>query len=189
MSNYSIIWKRFNKTSPTGERLKANNDFSLPYFVDGNDKELFDNQQPVDLHAIHLIRGLLVGYFDKPPKVDTTFAQQMTKTILEEHLEMFGAKTLEDFIIDLSHHLRDNNGQEASLQALMAGTALLPNSSLIKYDCSLDLLNCLDDNVLEERPAGIQKLKELLAAIDPKQIHPDLLSDLEVMKGEANDMM
>jgi hypothetical protein len=185
MSNYSIIWKHFDKTSPIGQRLKAKDDFSLPYFVDGPDKALFENQKPVDLHAIHLIRGLLVGYFDKPPKVDTTFAQQVTRTILEEHQEMFGAKTLEDFIIDLSHHLRDTNGQEASLQALMAGVEVLPNSSQIKYDCSLDLLNCLDDNVIEERAAGIQKLHQLLAEIKTTELHPDLLGDLKVMKEVA----
>lgn len=188
MSNYSIIWKHLSKDSEIGARLKAKNDFSLPYFVDGHDKELFENQKPVDLHAIHLLKGLLVGYFDKPPAVDTAFAQQMTKTIIEEHLETFGAATVEDFILDLSYHLRDNNGQEASLQALMAGTEVLSNSSTIKYDCCLDLLNCLDDNVLEERLAGIQKLHQLLAEIKTTELHPDLLDDLKVMKSEAQTL-
>lgn len=189
MSNYSIIWKHFEKASAIGKHLQAKADFSLPYFVDGQDKDNFEKKLPVDLHAIHLIRGLLVGYFDIPPGVDTTFAKQKTKQLVEEHLEMFGAPTVEDFIIDLSFLLRNNNGQEASLQVLMAGTEILPNSSQIKYDCCLDLLNCLDDNVIEERVAGIQKLKELLAAIDPKQIHPDLLGDLEVMKEEVGRMV
>ena len=189
MSNYSIVWKHFDKASEIGKRLKSQDDFSLPYFVDGNDKELFKKKLPVDLHAIHLIRGLLVGYFDKPPAVDTTFAQQITKSILEEHLEMFGAATIEDFIIDLSHHLRDNNGQEASLQVLMAGIEIVPENNNIKYDCCLDLLNCLHDDVLEERLAGIQKLKQLLIEIDTSKIHPDLLGDLEVMKSEAEKMI
>ncbi len=189
MANYSIIWKHFDKESKIGLHLKANEGFSLPYFIDGTDKDAFEKKLPVDLHAVHLIRGLLVGYFDKPPEVDTSFAKQKAKELINEHLGMFGASSIEDFILDLSFILRDKNGQEASLQVLMAGIEILPDSHLIKYDCCLDLLNCIEDDVVPERLAGIQKLRELLSVIDSTKIHPDLLGDLEVMKSEATKLI
>jgi len=39
---YSIIWKSFPANSELGNHLGAKNDFSLPYFVDGNDKIKFE---------------------------------------------------------------------------------------------------------------------------------------------------
>ena len=89
MHDYSIIWKHFKKESGLGIHLKAASDFSLPYFVDGEDKERFEKKQPLELHELHLLIGLLVGYFDKPPNVDTSFAKEKTKTILLENLEKF----------------------------------------------------------------------------------------------------
>lgn len=182
---YLIIWKHFEKDSDTAVRLKAHDRFSLPYFVDGIDKDNFEHKRPTSLNPLHLIKGLLVGYFDQPPEVDTTFAKQKTKQILTEHLTSFKSGSLEDLILDFAMHLREQHGEEASLQVLMTGVELLPESNSIKYDCSLDLFNCLEDDVLDDRPAGIQKLTALLNEIDTTKINPELLEDYKLMKSEV----
>jgi len=184
--NYTIIWKHFEKNSGIGTHLKALKKFSLPYFIDGIDKERFENKQPTDLHVVHLIKGLLVGYFDAPPNEDTTFAQQNTKQILAEHLDDFKSGAIEDLILDFAADLRNRNGQEASFQALMAGVEVVPDSSAIKYDCALDLYNCLENDVLKDNKAGEQKLVELLNSIDVSKLNQELRSDYEWLRNEKN---
>lgn len=188
IKSYSIIWKHFEKDSETGVRLNAQDRFSLPYFVDGIDKANFENKLPTSLNPLHLIKGLLIGYFDKPPGTDTAFAKQKARQILTENLKTFKSESLENLILDFAVHLRDENGQEASLQALMTGVELVPESDSIKYDCSLDLYSCLEDNAIKDKGAGIQKLIEVLNGIDTSKINPALLSDYELMKSDAEKL-
>ena len=186
--SYSIIWKHFEKDSDTGIRLKAQGKFSLPYFIDGVDKANFEKKLPTSLNPLHLILGLLVGYFDKPPGTDTTFTKLKTKQVLTENLETFQSESLEDLILDFAAHLRQQHGHEASLQALMTGVELIPESNSIKYDGSLDLYSCLEDSVLDDRSAGIRKLNELLSSIDPSKLDPALLGDYELLKGDVEKL-
>lgn len=186
--SYSIIWKHFEKDSDIGDRLKAQERFSLPYFIDGIDKKNFEKKLPTSLNPLHLIKGLLVGYFDKPPGTNTEFAKQKTKQILTENLETFKSESLENLILDFSAHLRQQHDQEASLQALMTGVELVPDSDGIKYDCSLDLYSCLEDDSLKDRVAGIQKLTELLDSIDPSKLNPALLDDYELLRSDVEKL-
>ena len=183
INNYSIIWKHFKSDSASGIHLKAPRHFSLPYFVDGKDKQLFEKKMPIELNVLHLIKGLLVGYFDQPPGVDTSFAQQKAKDILTEHLETFSSSSLENLILDFSAHLRKINGNEASLQALIAGIEIAPESNSIKYDCCVDLYNFVENSYEEaERKKGINRLTLLLNEIDESALDADLRSDLTLMK-------
>ncbi len=68
---YSIIWKTFLANSDLGSHLGAKNDFSFPYFIDGDDKIKFEQGTHSNLTEIHLLRGLLIGYFDNAPTIDT----------------------------------------------------------------------------------------------------------------------
>ncbi|QSE97839.1 hypothetical protein [Fulvivirga lutea] len=180
-NSYNIIWKHFNKNSYTGIHLRAKEDFSLPYFVDGEEKEKFEKKEPTALNPFHLVKGLLVGYFDKPPATDTSFAKAQAKKIITEQLPTFKSPSLESLVLDLSAYLRDTHGQQASLQSLMAGIELAPESSAIKYDCCLDLINCIEDDEIEDRIAGIQKLKILLSEINIKDLAPELAEDYKQM--------
>ena len=188
MNKYTIIWKHFDKDSDIGIRLNAQEKFSLPYFVDGVDKENFENKRPTNLNPMHLIKGLLVGYFDKPPSVDTTFAKQKTIEILKENLTTFKSDSLEYLILDFAAHLRQQNGQEASFQALMTGIELVPNSNSLKYDGSLDLYRCLEDDILKDRKAGVQKLTILLDDIDTSKLDKELLGDYELLKSDVEKL-
>lgn len=187
-AQYTIIWKHFKKNSPIGTRLSAKEDFSLPYFLEGEEKKKFEQKEAVELHVLHLVKGLLVGYFDKPPATDTAFAQKHALTIIEEQLNVFQSPSTEALIIDLSNYLRDTHGQQASLQSLMAGTEILPESSVIKYDCSIDLINCIDEGELDDRITAIQKLKILLSKIDTDKINPELAADYNEMIAIAEEM-
>ena len=186
--SYAIIWQQFDKGSDVGLRLKATNEFGLPYFVDGIDKTNFEKKLPVNLNPLHLILGLLVGYFDKPPAVDTAFAKQNTKQILIEHLEAFKTESLEDLILDFAAHLREQHGPEASLQALMTGVELVPDSNNIKYDGALDLYSCMEDGIIQNKAGGTQKLAQLLDGIDAKTLDPALLDDYQSLKRDAEKL-
>lgn len=179
---YKIIWKHFEKSSEIGKHLDAKSDFSMPYFIDGEEMEKFEKQEAVSLNHIHLVRGLLVGYFDKPPKVDTSFAQSKAKEIIVEQLPNFGAASLESLILDLSTYLRDTFGQLTSMQSLSTGVELVPTSNTLKYDCCIDLINCIDDNQLPHKEAGIEKLQQLLSEINPKMLNSELLEDYKQMQ-------
>ncbi|MEQ8924690.1 MAG: hypothetical protein RLO81_02690 [Fulvivirga sp.] len=187
-ADYKIIWKHFENNSDTGTHLKAKVDFSLPYFIDGEEKIKFENKEPANLNQFHLVKGLLVGYFDKPPETDTRFAQSKAKQIITEQLPAFKSPSLESLILDLSAYLRDTHGQQASLQSLMTGTELVPESSAIKYDCCIDLINCIEDGEIEDRIAGIQKLKILLNKINIKDLTPELVEDYKQMNEVAEGM-
>jgi len=177
---YVVIWKHFDQESEIGKRLEASKDFSLPYFLTEEEKAKFDKKEQVSLNHFHLVMGLLVGYFDKPPRVDTS-------TIIQEHLASFKTTSLENLILDLSNFLRDSHGQKVSLQSLMAGVELQPKSSAIKYDACIDLINCIDDNLLEDRIAAIQQLKLFLSKIDAKKLNQDLVGDYMKMIQIANE--
>ncbi|MFQ3213028.1 MAG: hypothetical protein ACJAT1_002385 [Marivirga sp.] len=186
VENYMVIWKHFDQKSETGIHLKANQDFSLPYFIEGEEKVMFQAKEPLNLNPLHLIKGLLVGYFDKPPGIDTSFANQHAVDIITEQLVTFKTDSLENFIHDLSNVLRDAHGDTVSLQSLMAGVELLTESSAIKYDCCIDLINCIDNDALEDRLAAVQQLKLLLSKIDVKQLNPALVNDYHKMIEIAN---
>jgi hypothetical protein len=184
--NYIVIWKHFDQTSEIGKHLKADKDFGLPYFVDGEEKTKLEKKESVSLNPFHLVRGLLVGYFDKPPGIDTSFAKQQANAIIAEHMPSFKTDSLENLVLDLSNFLRDSHGQTVSLQSLMAGVELLAESSAIKYDACIDLINCIDNGLLEDRLAAVQQLKLLLSKIDVKKLNPALVSDYHKMIEIAN---
>lgn len=184
---YAVIWKHFEQQSETGKRLKATQDFSLPYFLGEEEKAKFEKKEQVSLNPFHLVMGLLVGYFDQPPGVDTSFAKQQASAIIQEHLPSFKTDSLEHLILDLSNFLRDSQGQKVSLQSLMTGTELLPKSSAIKYDVCIDLIHCIDDNVLEDRMAAVQQLRVQLSKIDKKDLDPELVEDYQKMIAIAKE--
>ena len=184
---YAVIWRHFDQESEIGKGLKARQDFSLPYFLSEEEKAKFDRKEQVSLNPFHLVMGLLVGYFDKPPGVDTSFAKQKAAPIIQEHLASFKTTSLENLILDLSNFLRDSHGQKVSLQSLIAGVELLPKSSAIKYDACIDLINCIDDNELEDRMAAVQQLKLFLSKIDPKELNQNLVGDYKKMIQIANE--
>ena len=184
---YAVIWKHFDQESKIGKRLEAIKDFSLPYFLTEEEKAKFEKKEQVSLNPFHLVMGLLVGYFDKPPGVDTSFAKQKAPTIIKEHQARFKTTSFENLILDLSNFLRDSHGQKVSLQSLMAGVELQPKSSAIKYDACIDLINCIDDDELEDRIAAIQQLKLTLSKIDVKKLNQELVTDYNKMIQIANE--
>ncbi len=185
---YAVIWKHFDQASEIGKHLEATKDFSLPYFLSAEEKVSFEKREQVNLNPFHLVMGLLVGYFDKPPGISTDFAKQKASSIIKEHLPSFKTSSLENLILDLSNFLRDSHGSKVSLQSLMAGTELLPKSSAIKYDACIDLITCIDNDLLEDRIAAVQQLKVLLSKIDFKDLDAELMDDYHKMIQIANEL-
>lgn len=178
MKQFSIVWKHFSKESDLGIHLSAEEDFALPFFVDGNDKQKFEESKLAELSEIHLLRGTLVAYNDNPPATNTTIFKKSARQIIEDLRIHFQFDTTEKLIVDISAYMRQENGDIVSYRALLAGTEILPESSVIKFDCCSDLINLLKRDKLEDRQQAIQKFKDLISRIDEKEINPDFKENL-----------
>ncbi|PWN06474.1 hypothetical protein [Rhodohalobacter mucosus] len=182
MKEYSIIWIPFSKDSDVGQRIMDSKDFALPYFVDGNDKQQFEESNPGGLSPVHLLRGILVGYSDEPPIVDTSTFKQKAKVILMDLQNHFDYDSLEDLILNISAFIRQENGDTASFEALLTGTKICPESSKIKFDCCTDLYNLLEREQFHDKEWGKKKLGELLYQIERDKINPTFVSYIDTFK-------
>lgn len=182
MKDYSIIWKQFSKTSELGEILEVSEDFALPYFVDGADKLKFEEFRLESLSKFHLLRGILVGYYDQPPILETHIFKLKAKTILMGLQEHFAHDTMENLILNISAFIRNENGDDASFKALLAGCKICPESSKIRFDCCTDLYNLLERDQYYDRKWGKEKLGELLQQIELSEINTDLISQIDTYR-------
>lgn len=182
MKEYSIIWKQFSKDSKVGEHLNIQQDFALPYFVDGKDKQKFKNSNLNELSQIHLLRGILVGFFDNPPIVNTEIFKDHVKPILYDLQSHFEYESLEKLILNIAAYIRKENGDRASFKALLAGTEICPDSSKIKFDYCADLYNLLERGQFSDKKWGKEKLSELINQIDRKRIKPALIKQINTFK-------
>ena len=182
LKEYSIIWKQFSQNSGLGEILEASEDFALPYFVDGADKKKFEEFSLDSLSEIHLLRGILVGYFDQPPILDTHIFKLKSKTILMDLQKHFAFDTMENLILNISAYIRNENGDDTSFQALLAGSEICPESSKIKFDCCTDLYNLLERDQYHDKKWGKEKLGELLHQIEVSEINTDFISHIDTYR-------
>jgi hypothetical protein len=179
MKEYSIIWKTFNANSELGKYLGAVEDFSLPYFIDGDDKKRFELGTLNNLAELHLLRGLLVGYFDNPPTLDIIYSRTLFRNAIEDLRKHFNFQTTEHLILDISSFIRRENGDFASQTALRTGIELMPDSSKIKFDLCVDLYNLLERNEYKKTEEVINLLKENLAKINTNEIKPEFIGFLK----------
>jgi hypothetical protein len=179
MKEYSIIWKTFNANSELGKYLGAVEDFSLPYFIDGDDKKRFELGTLNNLAELHLLRGLLVGYFDNPPTLDIIYSRTLFRNAIEDLRKYYNFQTTENLIIDISSFIRRENGDFASQTALRTGIELMPDSSKIKFDLCVDLYNLLERNEYKKTEEVINLLKENLAKINTNEIKPEFIGFLK----------
>ena len=184
---YSIIWKPFKSNCELGKHLNAEKDFSLPYFIDGEDKIKFESGSLSNLAEIHLLRGLLVGYFDKPPIIDTDYSKTLFKNAIEDLKLHFDFKTTEKLILDIASFIRRENGDYASHLALRTGLELIPNNSKIRFDLCVDLYNMLERKDYKQTEQGINLLKENLEKINSEDISPDFIQYLSQFKEFVNE--
>jgi len=176
---YSIIWKSFQASSDLGEHLGAEKDFSFPYFIDGDDKEKFEKGALNNLAEIHLLRGLLIGYFDNPPTIDTNYSKKLFHKAIEDLRIHFDFETTEKLILDIASFIRRENGDYASHIALRTGLEIIPDNSKIRFDLCVDLYNMLERNDYGHTRQGIKLLKENLDKINTDDVRPDFIEYLK----------
>lgn len=179
---YSLIWTTFKAGSDLGQHLGAENDFSLPYFVDGADKENFEKGLLNNFAEIHLLRGLLIGYFDNPPTIDTKYSKTLFPRIIEDLKSHFNFETTEQLILDTVSFIRQENGDKASHVGLMTGLEIIPNNSKIRFDLCVDLYNMLESNEYENIDQGLRLLEDSIEAIDTNEIRPDFIEYINQFK-------
>ena len=185
---YSLVWKTFLANSNLGKNLGAERDFSLPYFIDGNDKIRFEQGTLYNFAEIHLLRGLLIGYFEEPPQVDINYSRTLFKKVIEDLKKYFDFQTTENLILDISSVIRRENGDFASHIALITGLEFNPESSKIRFDLCVDLFNMLERNEYKKKDVGINLLNENFKKIKAKEIRPDLVEYLKHFQDYINNM-
>ena len=123
MDRYSIVWKEYK-------------DGWLPYFIWGDKLAAFEAEGEMDVDEEHLLKGILYEWNGEPmfPMVE----RETLLDILDEIREIFNYQSLEKMIVDVAAHTRDRNGSIPSQIMLEAGSSILPDSSMIKDDLSLD---------------------------------------------------
>jgi hypothetical protein len=186
MKEFSIIWKTFKASSEIGEHLGAETDFSFPYFIDGNDKDNFEKGILNNLNEIHLLRGILVGYFDKPPTIDTKYSKELFSKAIEDLRKHFNFETTEQLILDISSFIRVENGDYASHIALMTGLEIIQENSKIRFDLCVDLYNMLERNDYKNIYQGLIQLNDNLEKIDNDKIRPDFVEQLKLFREFIN---
>ena len=182
MKLYSLIWKTFEADSDLGQHLGAEIDFSLPYFVDGTDKENFEKGLLNNFAEIHLLRGLLVGYYDNPPTIDTKYTKTLFLRVIEDLKRHFNFETTEQLILDIASFIRRENGDKASHIALMTGLEIIPDNSKIRFDLCVDLYNMLDRNEYKNIDQGVKLLRENIESINTDEIRPDFIEYINQFK-------
>jgi len=182
MKDYSIIWLPFSKDSEVGKYLNIQQGLALPYFIDGNDKRKFEHSNLDGLTQLHLLRGILVGYFENPPLVNIETFKENVRPILNDLQSHFDFDSLEKLILDIAAYIRKENGDRVSFKALLAGTEICSDSSKIKFDCCTDLYNLLERDRFSDKEWGKKKLRELINQIDRNEIEPALIKHLNTFK-------
>lgn len=173
---YNVIWQQFDKNSQLGIKLKASEDFALPYFVQESDKppkQVVPEKQ--------LLFGILVGYSDKPPTVNIVASKKLFPQILQDLKQGFKYESLEEMILDVSANIRINNGDLPSFYALFAGTEICPKSSKIKFDCAMNLYSLIKKEKFDKKK-GMAILQALVRQIDIKNINADFIPYLDRLK-------
>jgi len=184
---FTIIWKSFSANSDLGNHLGAQKDFSFPYFIDGIDKIKFEEKKLSNLTELNLLRGLLIGFFDNPPFIDTDYSRTLIKRAIEDLRRHFNFQTIELLILDISSFIRRENGDAASHLALRTGLELLPNSSKIRFDLCVDLYNMLERKDYKRTEEGISLLKENLEKINTDEINPEFIEYIKQFKKFVNN--
>jgi hypothetical protein len=179
---YSIIWMPFSSNSDLGKHLGTKEDFSLSYFIDGDDKKRFEEGTLDHLSEIHLLRGLLVGYFDNPPTLDIDYSRTLFKYVIEDLRKHFEFQTTEQLVLDVAYFIRQENGDFASQIALRTGLELIPSSSKIRFDLCGDLYNKLERDEYNNTEEGLHLLSENIAKINTNDIRPEFIEHLQMFQ-------
>lgn len=176
MNDYSIVWLPVKAGSDLAMNLKASDSLSLPWFLESTKKRSFERRAETNLEAIDLLKGLLVAYMDEAPAVDMDLFRRHVPRILEDLREFFAVPSLETLLLEASALLREGSGDGVSLRALLSGAEILPESSKIKCDCSMDLWNLLERGEITDTDWGFGELKRMCGDIDLDDILPHIIS-------------
>ena len=120
---YSILWQ------PSGTNY-------MPYFVDGQELRNFEARRPVSLSDRDLVRGILHEYTNDDTEFPSVKGSWLA--ILNDLTKSFEYESLEKLILDAATHTRTVHGCKPSKLMLEGGAKLLPESTQIKEDLTLD---------------------------------------------------
>ncbi|MFC1657416.1 hypothetical protein ACFL2P_02460 [Candidatus Moduliflexota bacterium] len=176
MNDYSIVWLPIKEGSDLSRHLDATGALSLPWFLEDAKKRSFERQAETNLEAIDLLKGLLVAYMDEAPAVDMGLFRRHVPRILEDLRDFFAVTSLEILLLEAAALLREGSGDGVSFRALLSGAEILPESSKIKCDCSIDLWNLLESGEVTDTDWGFGELKRMCGDIDLDDILPHIIS-------------
>jgi hypothetical protein len=108
----------------------------LPYFIDGEEFRNYQARKPVGLTEKDLVRGILHEYTNEDTEYPALKSSWLS--ILNDLTQSFEYESLEKLILDAASHTRTEHGCKPSKLMLESGTRMMPRSTQIREDLTLD---------------------------------------------------
>jgi len=143
--SYRLIWKRHNKFSKLSLYLNVKEDFIIPYFIDGEERKLFDKSISSDLSEFHLLRGILIGLSFNIPSPNK-LNESMLISILPILQDGFKFRSMEQMILDVAFNLEKKNSYYSAYKALKGGLKIESESSMIRSDLIINIWKMWEEN-------------------------------------------
>ena len=172
---YKIVWQECGKNSRAAERFYVPEfEGYLPFFLWGEDLNLLESKQQVELREEQLLKGILYGMYE----LDHHPLPIVQKKDKETYLQLidilgdgFRYENSEKMILDVACNVREKNGNAASRVILEVGKSLVPKSSQIKSDLIFDLWEVICEQKLNN--TLLEEILLLIRQIELNQIHPN----------------
>ena len=128
MQRYNIVWQE--------KRLQGGEYEWLPFFIWGDMLDSFEAREEIEIDEDNLLKGILYE-LDAPPKFPVK--RETLLDLLDKLKDVFNYQSLEWMILDTAADTRDINGSVPSQIMLETGSKLIPGSTKIKDDLSVDI--------------------------------------------------
>lgn len=165
---FSIVWLPCGPDSPFS-KLAGSPRAYLPFFVEGDQKHIFDRARGFIPDYFALVRGILVAYLDDNPTLEMEPAREQMLLVLRALVPRLHRPSLDVLVVDTASDLRKHHGCPLSRSALLTGLRICPESATVRSDLIADtwMLLELDLIATEDFCLGIL---DAFDGLDPDRI-------------------
>ena len=135
MQEHSIVWIPYAEDSEIARQVGAPGDIELPFLVSGEESLKLNRGEGASVSEFNLLLGLLVEYFTPPMSAThkiKPYFKDILMGLLEQFRRQYGYDSIEQCVMVISAHLKEENGESVSRRALKAGLEVVPGSMRIK---------------------------------------------------------
>lgn len=137
--SFSVVWIPFPVPSPMGTRLGCEQDFRLPYFVDGPHLKDLEAGRPVAYDARMLCLGILVAGDPGPFVAEPAPPDEALSRALDLMAPDLGYNSADLLVASAAGYLRKAHGNRLATRALRRGVGLLPGAMIARANLVVSL--------------------------------------------------